>query len=82
MSVEFNEGQYTSTQKRPLSEKGIIGLIIKTGLAKDVQQANYVMIGIIVVMAIIFYITAFGGSGSSDIEYDPLLDDPSLEVGP
>ncbi len=40
--------QYTPPQSTT-TEKGIIGLLIKSGLVKNTQQANIVMIGIVVV---------------------------------
>lgn len=69
MSVEFNEPQYqTSSPVYTQKEKGIVGLIMKTGLVKDKKQANLVMIGIIVVMAIIFFISisSMGNGGGND----------------
>lgn len=61
--VEFdNEGGAYARRGVSSESKGISGFVIRSGLAKDERQANYVMLGIIVVaivLAIVIYV--FGG---------------------
>lgn len=63
MGIEFNENQVSSPGPRRRrvpnqaagSHSGITGLLIKAGVAKNKKQAEYVQIGIIVVMLIIMF---------------------------
>ena len=56
MQVEFEDQKWRApaTYRRP-TEKGIVGLLIKWGLAKNATQANLIMIGLIVVLCCISY---------------------------
>lgn len=48
--VEFDsENAFAPRAVSSAEQKGIIGLVIRWGLAKDVRQANYVLIGVIIV---------------------------------
>jgi len=49
MGVEFNENQPVSYNYQPKKGGGIIGLIIKLGLAKDEKRANSVMLIFVVI---------------------------------
>lgn len=80
MSVEFNEEQSfsrpSSFQKPP---SGIIGFLLNKGIAKDTQQANYILIGTIGVLVIIFFISVSISSNSSKTpENSPALIDPVI----
>jgi hypothetical protein len=78
-NVQFDEDVSSSRYIKKQEQTGITGFLIKKGIVKDLQQANILLIGIIVVMAIIFFISISGGNSSEDT-YDPVLDDPSLTI--
>ena len=79
MQVQFEEEQYNTIRPVKRSPKGLLGLVIKSGIAKTPAQANMVLIGLIVVLMIISYISlnSLKGSGGDDV-LDPTLDDPTL----
>jgi hypothetical protein len=61
--MQFNEEQ-TSTRYIPAKKSdGIKGFLISKGFAKDEPQANYILLGIIGIMVIIFFITISSGAG-------------------
>lgn len=82
MSVEFNEEQGSTRYPHTTTPKGITGLLIKTGLAKDVKQANLIMLGVIGFMAVIFFISIVSMSGDTTInDYDgPTSEDSPYET--
>lgn len=61
MAVEFNEDQFNTTPQEPpvQEESGIAGMLQKSGIVKNKRQANYVMIGIVVVLLIVIAFFAF-----------------------
>jgi len=84
MSVEFNEPEFGASTRAPKkTERGVIGLIIKTGLAKNATQANLVMIGLIVVLILISWFSLSSMSSPSEaVDTEPPVDevgtDPTL----
>lgn len=78
MVVEFNsEQQYKSPKylRKAQSPKGILGLVIKLGIAKNEQQANLVLIGLIIVLMIIsFFSIRSMTDGPAVTEIDPTID--------
>lgn len=77
-NLEFNEPTKFKPVHRGPQHKGIIGLLIKHGFAKNVAGANLIMIGIIIVMMIISYFAIFGfGSSSTSVE---MTDEELLEM--
>ena len=66
MDIEFNENQ--GLANRPTitkAPKGITGMMIRSGLAKNPTQAGLVQVGIIVLsVLIIFAVFMFGGEVS------------------
>jgi SNF family Na+-dependent transporter len=77
--MQFNEEQTSTRYIKTVESKGITAFLIKKGIAKDIKQANVILIGVIIVMSIIFFISISGGNSSGDT-YDPVLDDPSLTI--
>ena len=52
--LQFDEQQYTSVRgQSPPQGKGVTELIISLGIVKDKKQANLVMVGLIIILAII-----------------------------
>lgn len=47
--IEFDEIKESFGKKPPKKKTGIVDLILKTGLVKDAEQANYVLLGFVVV---------------------------------
>jgi len=58
MSVQFDENYGASNFNNfgDEEEKGITGFFIKSGIVKNKQQANYLMIGITVLILIVIFI--------------------------
>ena len=76
--IQFDEGDDLILQHKIQNRRekpGIADLLIKSGIVKDKQQANLVMIGIIIFMAIIFFISI---SDNDSDTYNPATDDPTL----
>lgn len=78
-NVQFDEEQYSQTSFKVPKPSKMAGFLIRVGLAKDEKSANVILIGVIVVMAIIFFISISGGNSSST-EYDSAMDDPSVNI--
>lgn len=73
--VQFEEDDnYTSSSftGENSEAKGIIGLVIRTGIAKDEKQATYVLLGIMIINVIIISLLLFGGGNSSSNSNPPL----------
>ncbi|HEY9584218.1 MAG TPA: hypothetical protein VJI33_01365 [Candidatus Paceibacterota bacterium] len=74
--VDFEEQNWQVPRRFDNDKKSgsaITNLILKTGLVKDAKQANYVLIGIVVLfIAITFYIfrSAMGGGGEAPADLD------------
>lgn len=69
MPVQFNEPEFGTPNRTPQRrEKGIIDLIMKMGLAKNESQANIIMVGLIVVLVLIAWVSlsSIGSSGQAD----------------
>lgn len=76
MPVEFNEPEFGTTNRAPQRrEKGIVGLIMKMGLAKNASQANIIMIGLIVVLALVSWF-AISSTSAPDAAPAEELPDP------
>lgn len=60
MEVNFEEDKFNNNASRyeevNPSSKGIIGAMIKMGLAKNAKQANLLMIVAIVILTIVMYV--------------------------
>lgn len=81
MRMEFNEDTtYSKNQPTISKPSGMIGFLIKTGIVKDKQQANYILFGIIGVLVIIFFISSSSMKDSTSTKYDPSVDDPVLDI--
>lgn len=66
--VQFEEDDnYTPSSFTPESSeaKGIIGLVIRSGIAKDEKQATYVLLGIMIINVVVISLLLFGGGSSS-----------------
>ncbi len=60
--VQFDEPQHTVT-KQQVGRKSFVDFLVDKGLAKNKQQATYILFGVIgVCILIIFLIFAMGGS--------------------
>lgn len=71
MNVQFNEEQDTPLTRVPQYGKtpsGIVGFLIRHGIAKNARSASVVLIGIIIVciVATIIIMSASGNSGASE----------------
>lgn len=81
--VKFDEqNQYTPTFRRSPVQKGLVGYLIRKGLAKNVTQANLILIAIMVIcLGITFFmIKQMNTSPLPDNDYiDPALIDQSQE---
>lgn len=66
--VQFDEGSYLATRRdvSQVEDPAMIKLVLKTGLVKTSAQANYVLIGLTLVIfilsVVIFYETINGNS--------------------
>lgn len=78
MSVKFNEEQ-TKTYITKQTPKGIIGFLLKHKIAKDIQQANIIMIGMIIILGIITFIALSHGSSRNNTGSYPTTD-PTTEL--
>ncbi len=61
MNFQFEEQQYTRRSLATPKASGIAGLLIKSGVAKNMAEANMWMIGIIVVLGLFMSWMIFGG---------------------
>ena len=60
MQVQFDDQQWNRpAPQQAHNDKGIIGLLIKTGVVKNRQQANLAMIGLIILLCFISYFAIF-----------------------
>lgn len=82
-NVEFNpDNQYSVDDYQSYEERGssgLVGFIMKMGLAKDKTKANHILIIVLIVTVILtFSVITFSG-GNSDIKdnTDP-IDNPDL----
>jgi len=64
MSIEFDEPTFVASSYTQPTDKGITGLVIKIGLAKNAAQANVVMIGLIIILIFVSWFSL--NSMSSD----------------
>jgi len=81
MGVTFNGDNTTASRPRSVKNKtGIIGLLIKTGIAKDVKQANLVMLVLIGCLCVVtfFSLASLNDGGESVEVIDPASRDQDL----
>ncbi len=66
-NIQFDEGQFRSNQSyQSPDEKGMVGWLIKKGVAKDAKTANIILIiFIIICFGITFYTMSGNASGIS-----------------
>ncbi|MEX0930771.1 MAG: hypothetical protein WDZ68_00580 [Candidatus Paceibacterota bacterium] len=76
--IKFNEPNVSSHRRFNHQEKGIIGLLTKHGIAKNVATANLIMIGMIVILVAIAF-TALSGMGRDSTNPEVFEDDLLLE---
>ncbi len=76
MPVQFEEQQFSRPLPRTAQQGGVTNLILKLGLAKNVQQANLVMI-IIAIVAIGIAAYLMWPESTAAPVVDPLTD-PAL----
>ncbi len=78
VNVDFDEQEWQPSRaeiEASSGESGVAKLIMKTGLAKNATQANYVIVGIALLL---FLISAFFFFGGSDDEVLPEAGEVSL----
>jgi hypothetical protein len=81
MDIKFTDEQSSAQSGSSISQpSGMNGRLIKMGLAKDSNQANYILFGVIGILAVIFLITAstFDNTVEPVPENNPALIDPVL----
>ncbi|GEM_PF-1296429 len=81
--VSFDEDGNLGLPKRKFAKDGggwLIGLVMKLGLAKSVQQANLVLlVACVVIVGITLFILMSGGGASSSVRFTPDPTDPVLK---
>jgi len=76
-NIEFDQEQYSQTTSSGQKPSKMAAALIALGLVKDEKGANFLLIGLIAVLCVIFFLSL--SSGSEEIEFVP-VDDPSLEL--
>ncbi len=61
--IQFDEPTYGMSTRRPQQNKGLTAWLLKKGIAKDRQQAQYILIGVAVVAVVVgfLFISQSGG---------------------
>jgi len=65
-NVEFDEEQYSQTTSSGQKPSKMAAKLIALGLVKDEKGANFLLIGVIGVLVVIFFIAVLSG-GSNNI---------------
>ena len=65
----YSQSPFTAERTEP---KGIIGLVIRAGIAKNEKQATYFLLGIMLLNIIIIAFLLFGGGSSNSSGPSPL----------
>jgi len=64
--IQFDESRFVSQAPVSSSPSGIIGMVIKTGLAKDERSASKYLLfaaAVMVLASVILFVMAIGGDG-------------------
>ncbi len=64
--IQFDEPTY-GTPYRPPQNRGLVNWLLKKGIAKDKQQAQYILVGVAVV-AIVVGLFAFSSGNTNTIQ--------------
>jgi len=78
MGVQFDEENIPQHHQRALVPKGLIGLLINHGIAKDEAQANTILLGVLIVALFGIAYFVFFGPDSKDLP--PPLPEPVASI--